>query len=117
MKFSQELRGNIRGVKELVASIASNNLASVKCRTNAYYNARIGYIRFRMTAYAYGKVFSVDFAMSLPELEQVNSLSTVVIEKFTTLAKSLRGELERERLVHKRLDMVRNIFISKGEKP
>lgn len=109
MKFSQELRGNIRVVKDLVASIASNILASVKCRTNAYYNARIGYIRFRMTAYAYGKVFNVDFAMSLAELEQLNNLSTIVIEKFTILAKSLRGDIERERLVHKRLSTLRRL--------
>ena len=117
MKFSQELRGNIRGVKDLVKSIAHNNLASVKCRTNAYYNVRSGYIRFRMTAYAYGKIFSVDFAMSLAELEQLNSLSTIVIEKFSTLAKSLRGEIERERLVHKRLDMLRDSFVPKRGRP
>lgn len=117
MKFSQELRGNIQVVRELVASVASNNLVSVKCRTSAYYNARNGYIRFRMTAYAYGKVFGVDYAMSLSELEQIKSLSTIVIKKFTTLANSLRGELERERLVHTRLDIVRNLFVADGEKP
>ena len=109
MKFSQELRGNIRVVKDLVASIASNNLASVECRTDAYYDVRSRYIRFSMTAYAEGKVFSVDFAMSLAELEQLNNLSTIVIEKFTILAKSLRSEMERERLVHKRLSTLRRL--------
>lgn len=117
MKFSEELRGNIRGIKDLVTSIANNLLASVKCRTNAYYNVRSGYIRFRMTAYAYGKVFSADFAMSLDELGQLNSLSTIVIEKFTTLAKSLRGEVERERTVHRRLDALRDSLIPKGNRP
>lgn len=98
MKFPKELRYSIRLAKDYLASAAATQI-SAQSRTNAYYNPNGAYILFRISACTKGKLFSVDFAMTLAELGQMNDKATKCCEKFTALAREIQSCVKRERLL------------------
>lgn len=102
MKFPGKLRNNIKLAKDYLESAAASQI-SVKSRTNAYYNVKGAFILFRISACTKGKLFSVEHAMTLDEIEQFRFFADRCRDKFIFLAREIQSCVKRERLIHERI--------------